>query len=77
MGSHLLRTRSMEHARGPANGASVKGTAVTLAASAADAGGVTKVEFRATGGSLSNALLGTGTKSGSVWIFVWNSMASR
>ena len=34
---------------------------------------MTKVEFRATGGSLSNALLGTGTKSGSVWNFLWNS----
>ena len=45
----------------PSNGGSVRGTSVILDASATDAVGVTRVEFRATGGALNNALIGTGT----------------
>ncbi|MGH8977190.1 MAG: Ig-like domain-containing protein, partial [Acidimicrobiia bacterium] len=56
----------------PSNGASVRGSSVVLGALAGDNIGVTRVEFRATGGSLSNALIGTGQSSPYGWIMTWN-----
>ncbi len=44
----------------PANNAVVRGTALLLGASASDNVGVTRVEFRATGGALTDALVATG-----------------
>ena len=57
----------------PSNGASVSGTQVTLDASASDPGGVAKVEFHLTGGSLNNALIGTATLMYFGWAVSWNS----
>ena len=55
----------------PSNGATISGT-TTFSASATGSG-ITSVEFRLTGGSLSNALLGTATSSPYGWILTWNS----
>ena len=56
----------------PASGAVLSGTASYLDASASDNMAVTRVEFRATGGSLSNQLLGTGSRTVYGWLFAWN-----
>jgi hypothetical protein len=55
----------------PSNGATVTGTKA-LDARATDNNQVTKVEFHATGGSLSDALIGTATLTPYGWIASWD-----
>lgn len=57
----------------PSDDASVSGTHVVLDASATDKVGVSKVEFRLTGGTLHNALIGTATLESFGWFTEWNS----
>lgn len=57
----------------PSSGASVSGDHVVLDARASDTFGVTKVEFRLTGESLHNAVIGTGDPEGFGWFTEWNS----
>jgi peptidoglycan/LPS O-acetylase OafA/YrhL len=57
----------------PSNGASVAGPAVGLDASTAQSFGVTKVEFRLTGGSLDDVLIGTAAPTYFGWFTLWNS----
>ena len=56
----------------PRNGSSESGS-VTLVASAPANVGVTKVEFRLSGGSLHNALIATGGSTTYGWLAFWNS----
>jgi hypothetical protein len=55
----------------PSNGATLSGTA-TLDASASDNVKVSRVEFRLTGGSSNNALIGTATLTQFGWIAQWD-----
>jgi Bacterial Ig domain len=55
----------------PANGATLSGTA-TLDASASDNVKVSRVEFRLTGGSYDNALIGVATLTYHGWIYSWS-----
>jgi hypothetical protein len=55
----------------PSNGATLSGTA-TLDASASDNVKVSRVEFRLTGGSSNNALIGTATPTQLGWIAQWD-----
>jgi hypothetical protein len=55
----------------PSNGASLSGSQ-TLDATASDNVGVTKVEFRASGGSLNQALIATATPTYYGWLAVWD-----
>jgi Bacterial Ig domain len=55
----------------PSSGATLSGSP-WLDASASDSGTVTKVEFRLTGGALSNALVATGTSTVWGWLANWN-----
>ena len=55
----------------PSNGATVSGT-TTLDADAADNVKVSRVEFRLTGGSYNNALIGVATRTYYGWIFNWD-----
>jgi peptidoglycan/LPS O-acetylase OafA/YrhL len=57
----------------PSNHASVSGTHVLLDASASADFGVTKVQFRLTGGTLRNALIGSGHLELFGWFTQWNS----
>jgi major membrane immunogen (membrane-anchored lipoprotein) len=57
----------------PSKGASVSGAQVLLDAGASDSGGVAEVAFHLTGGSLSNALIATGTQTDYGWYAYWNS----
>jgi hypothetical protein len=57
----------------PSSGASVSGTQVTLDAGATDSGGVAKVNFSLTGGSLNNDLIATATPTEYGWLASWNS----
>ncbi len=55
----------------PSDGATLTGTQ-TLDASASDAGGVTKVEFHLTGGTLNDAVIATATLTYYGWIASWD-----
>ncbi len=55
----------------PSNGAALTGTQ-TLDATASDAGGVTKVEFHLTGGTLNNALIATASLTYYGWVASWD-----
>ena len=55
----------------PANGAALSGTAI-LDASASDNVKVSRVEFRLTGGSYNNALIGAATLTYYGWIYSWD-----
>ena len=57
----------------PSNGASVSGASVLLDAGATDGGGVAKVDFSLTGGSLNNAIIATATPTYYGWLANWNS----
>jgi peptidoglycan/LPS O-acetylase OafA/YrhL len=57
----------------PSRDASVSGTHVVLDAGASADFGVTKVQFRLTGGTLHNALIGTGHPEFFGWLAEWNS----
>jgi major membrane immunogen (membrane-anchored lipoprotein) len=57
----------------PSNGASVSGSQVLLDAGASENGGVAKVSFYLTGGSLNNALIATAIPSYYGWYAYWNS----
>ena len=57
----------------PSNGASISGQVVGLDASESDSFGVTKVEFRLTGGSLHDVLIGTASQTYFGWFTLWNS----
>src|SRR5262249_39931023 len=63
-----LPTTSMQV---PSNNAWIHGQR-TLDASASDDTGVTKVEFHATGPSLNDAVVGTGTSTVFGWVGSWN-----
>jgi hypothetical protein len=55
----------------PSNGATLTGSQY-LDASASDTGGVAKVEFHLTGGTLNNALIATATPTFYGWLAGWN-----
>lgn len=57
----------------PSNGATVKGTQVTLDASAAS--GVSKVQFELTGGSLTDSVIATAVPTIYGWLAAWNSQS--
>jgi Bacterial Ig domain len=57
----------------PSSGASVSGGQVVLDAGASDSGGVTKVTYDLTGGSLNNALIATASPTYYGWLAQWNS----
>jgi hypothetical protein len=56
----------------PSNGATLSGSAAVLDASATGMSDVTQVQFVATGGSLSNQVVGTATLTLFGWIALWN-----
>jgi hypothetical protein len=56
----------------PSNGTVIKGFHIVDATAPFDFG-VSKVEFRVTGGTLRNVVIGTGTLGKYGWAFLWNS----
>jgi peptidoglycan/LPS O-acetylase OafA/YrhL len=56
----------------PSNGTIIKGSHIVDATAPFDFG-VSKVEFQVTGGTLRNAVIGTGTLSKYGWAFLWDS----